>query len=113
MLRASCCHSRARLASGRLLAFAGRASNPLDHYGRVQLTWSSPSPVLLTLSALQHETQRRRGPFTPKAGFRFAGWALTARASNPLDRYERFQIAWSSSFPVLLTLDKLPSIGCP
>jgi len=34
------------------------------------------------------------------------GWlAFTGRASNPLDHYERFQITWSSPFPVLLTLD--------
>ena len=32
-----------------------------------------------------------------------AGWlAFTGRASNPLDRYERFQITSSSSFPGLL-----------
>jgi hypothetical protein len=31
------------------LAFTGRASNPLDHYERFQITWSSPSPVLLAL----------------------------------------------------------------
>src|ERR1700738_5555312 len=35
-----------------------------------------------------------------------AGWlAFTGRVSNPLDHYERFQITWSSPFPVLLTLD--------
>jgi hypothetical protein len=34
------------------LAFTGRASNPLDHYERFLITWSSPSPVLLTLHAL-------------------------------------------------------------
>src|SRR5260221_12628947 len=49
-LRVSCCHSRARLASG-WLAFTGRASNPLDHYERFQITWSSPFPVLLTLDS--------------------------------------------------------------
>jgi hypothetical protein len=31
------------------LAFTGRASNPLDHCERFQITWSSPFPVLLTL----------------------------------------------------------------
>ena len=31
------------------LAFTGRAPNPLDHYERFQITWSSPSPVLLAL----------------------------------------------------------------
>jgi hypothetical protein len=34
------------------LAFTGSASNPLDHYERFLITWSSPSPVLLTLHAL-------------------------------------------------------------
>src|SRR5215831_17649085 len=35
-----------------------------------------------------------------------AGWlAFTGRVSNRLDHYERFQITWSSTFPVLLTLD--------
>ena len=33
-----------------------------------------------------------------KARFRPAGLALTGRASNPLDRYKRFQITVSSSF---------------
>ena len=34
-----------------------------------------------------------------KARFRLAGWlAFTGRASNPLDRYKRFQIKVSSSF---------------
>ena len=33
-----------------------------------------------------------------KARFRLAGLAFTGRASNPLDRYKRFQIAVSSSF---------------
>ena len=39
-LRVSCCHSRARLASG-WLAFAGRASNPLDRYERFQFVYPS------------------------------------------------------------------------
>jgi hypothetical protein len=39
-----------------------------------------------------------------------AGWlAFTGRVSNPLDHCERFQITWSSPFPVLLTLHGLPS----
>jgi hypothetical protein len=41
-------HAQGWLPAG-WLAFAGRASNPLDHYERFQITWSSPSPVLLTL----------------------------------------------------------------
>jgi hypothetical protein len=31
-------------------------------------------------------------PLTRKARFRLAGWACAGRASNPLDRYERFQL---------------------
>src|SRR6516162_7018615 len=54
-LRTSCCHSRARLASG-WLAFAGRASNPLDHSERFQFTWSSSSPGILTLSFFPFQT---------------------------------------------------------
>ena len=43
---------------------------------------------------------------THAQGWLPAGWlAFTGRASNPLDHYERFQITWSSPFPVLLTLD--------
>ena len=42
---------------------------------------------------------------THAQGWLPAGWlAFTGRASNPLDHYERFQITWSSPFPVLLTL---------
>ena len=41
-------HAQGWLPAG-WLAFTGRASNPLDHYERFQITWSSPSPVLLTL----------------------------------------------------------------
>jgi len=41
-------HAQGWLPAG-WLAFAGRASNPLDHYERFQFTWSSPFPVLLTL----------------------------------------------------------------
>ena len=43
---------------------------------------------------------------THAQGWLPAGWlAFTGRASNPLDHCERFQITWSSPFPVLLTLD--------
>src|SRR5215831_15915741 len=47
-LRASSRDSHARLSSG-WLAFTGRVSNPLDHYERFPITWSSPFPVILTL----------------------------------------------------------------
>jgi hypothetical protein len=39
---------------------------------------------------------------TCKARFRLAGLAFTGRASNPLDRYKRFQITVSSSFSGLI-----------
>src|ERR1700738_2773986 len=43
-----------------------------------------------------------------------AGWlAFTGRVSNPLDHYERFQITWSSPFPVLLTLDSFRADRMP
>ena len=46
-----------------------------------------------------HERRRRR---PCKTRFRLAGCASTGRASNPLDRCERFQISASSSFPGLV-----------
>jgi hypothetical protein len=51
---------------------------------------------------------------THAQGWLPAGWlAFTGRASNPLDHCERFQITWSSPFPVLLTLrtSRLPPAG--
>src|SRR5215470_2585822 len=41
-------HAQGWLPAG-WLTFTGRASNPLDHYERFPITWSSPFPVLLTL----------------------------------------------------------------
>ena len=46
-----------------------------------------------------HE-RRRRHPC--KTRFRLAGCAFTGRGSNPLDRFERFQVTSPSSFPGLL-----------
>ena len=46
-----------------------------------------------------HE-RRRRLPC--KTRFRLAGCAFTGRASNPLDRFERFQVTSPFSFPGLL-----------
>ena len=46
-----------------------------------------------------HERRRRR---PCKSRVRLAGCASTGRASNPLDRCERFQISASSSFPGLV-----------
>ena len=51
---------------------------------------------------------------THAQGWLPAGWlAFTGRASNPLDHYERFQITWSSPFPVLLTLDSFRARRMP
>jgi len=46
-----------------------------------------------------HERRRRR---PCKTRFRLAGCASTGRGSNPLDRFERFQVTFPSSFPGLL-----------
>src|SRR5215469_7851451 len=46
-----------------------------------------------------HE-RRRRLPC--KTRFRLAGCASTGRGSNPLDRFERFQVTFPFSFPELL-----------
>jgi len=51
---------------------------------------------------------------THAQGWLPAGWlAFTGRASNPLDHYERFQITWSSPFPVLLTLPRFRAKNFP
>ena len=46
-----------------------------------------------------HERRRRR---PCKTRFRLAGCASTGRGSNPLDRFERFQVTSPFSFPGLL-----------
>jgi hypothetical protein len=56
-------HAQGWLPAG-WLAFTGRASNPLDHYERFQFTWSSPSPVLLTLLTFRTRAQLRFAPPT-------------------------------------------------
>ena len=50
------------------------------------------------LSTLHERRRRRPG----KTHFRLAGCASTGRASNPLDRFERFQVTFPFSFPGLL-----------
>ena len=57
-----------------------------------------------SFSTCCHTLHACRCRHTCKACFRPAGWAFTGRESNPLDRYERFQLFRSSSFPALLTL---------
>jgi len=52
----------------------------------------------LPLSTLRE--RRRRLP--RKTRFRLAGCASTGRESNPLDRFERFQVTFPFSFPGLL-----------
>jgi hypothetical protein len=65
-------HAQGWLPAG-WLAFTGRASNPLDHYERFQITWSSPFPVLLTLLT-----------------FRTTAWSSFALPTRrmPLGRYQ-------------------------
>jgi hypothetical protein len=41
-------------------------------------------------------------PHTCKACFRLAGSAFAGRASNPLDRYERFQLVFFCDHPPFL-----------
>ena len=60
------------------------------------LTYAALAPALLRF-ALRVAARTQ--------GWLPAGWlAFTMRGSNPLDRYERFPITWSSPFPVILTL---------
>ena len=56
-------HAQGWLPAG-WLAFTGRASNPLDHYERFQITWSSPFPVLLTLLTFHTGARSRFAPPT-------------------------------------------------
>src|SRR5215468_8828025 len=56
-------HAQGWLPAG-WLAFTGRASNPLDHYERFQITWSSPFPVLLTLLTFRTRARLRFAPPT-------------------------------------------------
>jgi len=56
-------HAQGWLPAG-WLAFTGRASNPLDHYERFQITWSSPFPVLLTLLTFHTRARLRFAPPT-------------------------------------------------
>ncbi len=97
---------------------------PLLDPGRtdVPLPWRSHRCCPRLLSQRRLRTMRISGlahaasaPALLRFAFRVAihaqgwlppGWlAFTERVSNPLDNYERFQITWSSPFPVLLTLD--------
>jgi hypothetical protein len=54
-------HAQGWLPAG-WLAFTGRASNPLDHYERFPITWSSPFPVLLTLLTFRTRAWLRFAP---------------------------------------------------
>ena len=66
----------------------------LNNEGVVDLPISRLSPPLHHLLSTLHDGRYR----TPcKTRFRLAGCAFAGRESNPLDRYERFQIISSSS----------------
>ena len=67
---------------------------PLNTEGVVALTISRLTPPLHHLLSTLHDGRCR----TPcKTRFRLAGCAFAGRESNPLDRYERFQLMSSSS----------------
>jgi hypothetical protein len=92
-------HAQGWLPAG-WLAFTGRASNPLDHYERFQITWSSPFPVLLTLlsySSADPEHQivphpgRTPSPLRPGLSFRYTHPTLEDMA-NALGQFPRYKI---------------------
>jgi len=87
--------SRGNLAFGGLRdAAPGSTNRRPQQVGNIEAHTGLQHP----LSTL-HERRRRR---PCKTRFRLAGCASTGRASNPLDRCERFQISASSSFPGLV-----------
>src|SRR6266576_883472 len=61
-LRVSCCHSRARLASGWLAGLYREGVEPSGSLRKVSVTWSSPFPLLLTLLTFR---TRARLSFAP------------------------------------------------
>jgi hypothetical protein len=81
---------------------------------------SVPLPVPATIEQIADEMMKRMGGVIngsvrdgktvsasaavfPQSGRLPAGWlAFTGRESNPLDRFERFQITFSFTFPGLL-----------
>src|SRR5712675_617112 len=114
-------HPWARAGSRRFPGDPSYASALLQDPGRADKT--SPLAVLPTPppaypnrrpqrvhnleanTGLQHplstlHERRRRLPC--KTRFRLAGCASTGRESNPLDRFERFQVTFPFSFPGLL-----------
>src|SRR5437868_1374632 len=114
-------HPWARAGSRRFPGDPSYASALLQDPGRANKT--SPLAVLPTPppaypnrrpqrvhnleanTGLQHplstlHERRRRLPC--KTRFRLAGCASTGRGSNPLDRFERFQVTFPFSFPGLL-----------
>ena len=95
--------SRRDLASGGLLDAAPGFHKPKASTGR-KISRLRPQHPLSTL----HE-RRRRLPC--KTRFRLAGCASTGRASNPLDRCERFQVTCPSSLPgfILSQAESVPN----
>ena len=122
--RSSGCFTWTPVGSLRSPGDPSCAFAPLLDPGRtdVPLPWRSHRCCPRLLSQRRLRTMRISGlahaasaPALLRFAFRVAihaqgwlppGWlAFTERVSNPLDNYERFQITWSSPFPVLLTLD--------
>ena len=87
--------SRRDLASGGLLDAAPGFHKPKASTGRKisRLTQGFSIRCLRFTSDVAATHARTR--------FRLAGCASTGRASNPLDRYERFQVTFPSPFPGL------------
>src|SRR6266849_707416 len=126
--RSSGCFTWTPVGSLRSPGDPSCAFAPLLDPGRIDvpLPWRSHRCCPRLLSQRRLRTMRISGlahaasaPALLRFAFRVAihaqgwlpvGWlAFTVRVSNPLDHYERFQITWSSPFPVLLTLDSCRS----
>jgi hypothetical protein len=94
------------LTSGRLASLCREGVAPSGPHRKVSDHSSSPSPSILTQSALAVLRFALRVAAHAQDWLP-AGWLdFTERVSNPLDHYERFPITWSSPFPVLLTLPR-------
>jgi hypothetical protein len=114
-------HSWARAGAHRFPGNPSQASALLQDPGRANKT--SPLAVLLTpppaypnrrpqhVHNLEANTglqrplstlHERRCRLPCKTRFRLAGCASTGRVSNPLDRFERFQVTFPFSFPGLI-----------
>src|SRR6266567_3892456 len=80
-------------------------ANLVGHVGAAPAGWTAKASAISDFGAntqLQHllpYASRMSLPHTCKAHFRLAGSASTARESNPLDRYEGFQLVLTIILP--------------